>query len=167
VNLAKMGFLKEIFEDITGLNKRPEIKGSRFEKFVSEKIFNDILFDLVEMTRDFDSNSERFEERSMKPDFLFRDRRTREEFWIEAKYRNGLFRNDKGQMICEICKSGQLNRYQEVEKSTGKKVYICLGIGDNPLFPKTVHLIPVMNTYPQLFQSRLKETLIWTNPEIK
>jgi hypothetical protein len=60
-----------------------------------------------------------------------------------------------------------LNRYKDVEKSTGKKVYICLGIGDDPLFPKTVHLIPVMDAYPQLFQSRLKETLIWTNPEIK
>lgn len=162
-----MGFLKEIFEDITGMSKRPEIKGSRFEKFVSEEIFKDILFDLVEMTRDFDFNSERFEERSMNPDFLFRDKRTREEFWIEAKYRNGLFRNDKGQVVCEICKSGQLNRYKDVEKSTGKKVYICLGIGDDPLFPKTVHLIPVMDAYPQLFQSRLKETLIWTNPEIK
>jgi hypothetical protein len=94
-----MGFLKEIFEDITGMSKRPEIKGSRFEKFVSEEIFKDILFDLVEMTRDFDSNSERFEERSMNPDFLFRDKRTREEFWIEAKYRNGLFRTDKGQLV--------------------------------------------------------------------
>ena len=162
-----MGFLKEILEDITGINNRPEIKGSRFEKFVSEEIFKDILFDLVEMTRDFDSNSERFEERSMNPDFLFRDKRTREEFWIEAKYRSGLFRNEKGQLVCEICKSGQLNRYKEVEKSTGKRVYICLGIGDDPLFPKTVHLIPVVNAYPQLFQNRLKETLIWTNPEIK
>lgn len=61
-----MGFLKEIFEDITGMSERPEIKGSRFE------------------------------ERSMNPDFLFRDKRTGEEFWIEAKYRNGLFRNEKG-----------------------------------------------------------------------
>ena len=39
-----MGFFKEIFEDITGMSKRPEIKGSRFEKFVSEEIFIDKLF---------------------------------------------------------------------------------------------------------------------------
>jgi hypothetical protein len=56
------------------------------------------------MTRDFDSNKERFEERSMRPDFLFRDKRAKEEFWIEAKYRNGLFKNDRGQLVCEICK---------------------------------------------------------------
>ncbi|MBU4221015.1 MAG: hypothetical protein KKA10_05230 [Euryarchaeota archaeon] len=161
-----MGFFKEIFEDITGISKRPEIKGSRFEKFVMDEIFIDKLFDLVEMTRDFNSNSERFEERSMNPDFRFRDKRTGEEFWIEAKYRAGLFKNEKGQVVCEICKSGQLNRYKEVEKSTGKKVYICLGMGDDPLFPKTVHLIPVNNAYPQLFPSRLRETLIWTNPDI-
>lgn len=160
-----MGFFKEIFEDITGRCNRPEIKGSRFEKFVLNEIFNDILFDLIEMTRDFDSNSERFEERSMNPDFCFRDRRTGEEFWIEAKYRKGLFKNKKGQDVCEICKPWQLNRYNEVEKSTGKKVYICLGIGGDPLFPETVHLIPITDAYPQLFPSRLKETLIWKNPE--
>lgn len=68
----KMGFLGELLEDITGKSKRPEIKGGRFEKFVFEEIFIDKLFDLVEMTRDFDSNLERFEERSMNPDFLFR-----------------------------------------------------------------------------------------------
>lgn len=162
-----MGFFKEIFEDITGKSKRPEIKGGRFERFVLNEIFIDKLFDLIEMTRDFDSNSERFEERSMNPDFQFRDKRTKEEFWIEAKYRKGLFRNEKGQDVCEICKPWQLDRYREVEKPSGKKAYICLGLGDDPLFPKTVHLIPVKDAYPQLFPSRLKETLIWTNPDIK
>ena len=29
-----MGYLKEIFQDIDGMDKRPEIKGSKFEKFV-------------------------------------------------------------------------------------------------------------------------------------
>ena len=161
-----MGFFGELLEDVTGKAKRPEIKGGRFESFVSEEIFNDKLFDLVEMTRDFNSNSERFEERSMNPDFLFRDKRTGEEFWIEAKYRNGLFKNDKGQFVCEICKPWQLERYREVEKNSGKKVYICLGLGEDPRFPETVHLIPVFGAYPQLFQSKLKETLIWRNPNI-
>jgi hypothetical protein len=161
-----MGLLKEIFEDVTGKSNRPEIKGNRFESFVSKEIFIDKLFDLVEMTRDFDSNSKRFEERSMNPDFLFRDKRTREEFWIEAKYRNGLFKNEKGQDVCEICKPWQLTRYKEVEKSTGKKVYICLGIGEDPRYPKSVHLIPVKDAFPQLFPSRLRETRIWADPDI-
>jgi hypothetical protein len=161
-----MGLLGELFEDITGKSERSEIKGSRFEKFVSEKIFIDKLYDLIEMTRDFNSNSGRYEERSMNPDFCFRDKRTGEEFWIEAKYRKGLFRNERGQVVCEICKPGQLSRYKEVEKSTGKKVYICLGMGEDPLSPETVHLIPISNAYPQLFPSRLKETLIWKNPDV-
>jgi hypothetical protein len=156
-----MGFLGNLLEDVTGKSKRPEIKGSRFERFISEEIFTDKLFDLVEMTRDFESNSERFEERSKNPDFLFRDKRTREEFWIEAKYRSGLFRNNKSQLVCEICKPWQLDRYKEVEKTSGKKVYICLGIGEKPRDPETVHLIPVSDAYPQLFQSKLKETLLW------
>lgn len=162
-----MGLIGELFEDIPGKSEWPEIKGTRFESFVSKEIFIDKLFDLVEMTRDFDSNSERFEERSMNPDFCFRDKRTGDEFWIEAKYRNGLFKNKKGQFVCEICKPWQLNRYKEVEKSTGKKVYICLGIGEDPRLPETIHLIPVSNAYPQLFQSRLKETLIWKYPDFK
>jgi len=77
-----MGFIGELFEDLTGKSERPEIKGGRFESFVSKEIFIDRLFDLVEITRDFKSNSERFEERSMNPDFLFRDKRTKEEFWV-------------------------------------------------------------------------------------
>jgi hypothetical protein len=161
-----MGFFGELFEDITGKSERPEIKGGRFERFVSKEIFTDMLFDLVEMTRDFDSNQERFEERSMNPDFLFRDKRTGEEFWIEAKYRNGLFKNDRGQLVCEICKPWQLDRYKEVERNTGKKVYICLGIGEDPRYPETVHLIPVTGAYPQLFQSKLKETLLWKDPNV-
>lgn len=116
-----MGFFGNLLEDVTGKSKRPEIKGGRFEKFVSEDIFTDKLFDLVEMTRDFDSNKERFEERSMNPDFLFRDKRTKEEFWVEAKYRSGLFKNDRGQVVCEICKPWQLDRYKEVEKKLVKK----------------------------------------------
>ena len=161
-----MSFLGELFEDITGKGERPDIKGSRFESFVSEEIFTDKLFALVEMTRDFDSNSKRFEERSLNPDFLFRDKRTKEEFWIEAKYRTGLFKNEKGQLVCEICKPWQLDRYKEVERSTGKKVYICLGLGDDPRRPETVHLIPITDAYPRLFHSRLRETLIWKNPKL-
>ena len=161
-----MGFLKEIIEDVTGMSIRPEIKGNRFEKFVSDEIFIDKLYDLVEMTRDFTSNSDRFEERSMSPDFLFRDKRTGEEFWIEAKYRKGCFKNNKGQVVCEICRRDQLDRYREKEEISGKKVYICLGLGKDPLHPETVHLIPVMDAYPQLFPSRLNETLIWENTKL-
>jgi len=161
-----MGFFGDLLEDVTGKSKRPEIKGSRFESFVFNEIFTDMLFDLVEMTRDFDSNKERFEERSMKPDFLFRDKRTKEEFWIEAKYRNGLFKNDRGQLVCEICKPWQLDRYKEVEKTSGKKVYICLGIGEDPKYPQSVHLIPVSEAYPQLFQSKLKETFLWRDRNV-
>ena len=46
--------------------------------------------------------------------------RTKDEFWIEAKYRNGLFKNNKFRLVCEICKPWQLDRYKEVEKTSGK-----------------------------------------------
>jgi hypothetical protein len=64
-----MGYLKEIFQDIDGMDKRPEIKGNKFEKFVLDEIFIEKLYVLVEMTRNFSSNSERFEERSLNPDW--------------------------------------------------------------------------------------------------
>ncbi|RLG30388.1 hypothetical protein DRN97_10605, partial [Methanosarcinales archaeon] len=72
----------------------------------------------------------------------------------------------KGQEVCEICKPQQLTRYKEVERSTGKKVYICLGLGGDPRFPETVHLIHIADAYPQLFPGRLKETLIWKNTDL-
>ncbi len=158
--------LKEFLEDIMGTGKRPEIKGTRFEKFVYDEIFIDKLYDLVEMTPDFSANSERFDERNLNPEFRFRDKRTGEEFWVEAKYRKSLPRNKNGQIVCEICNPDQLKRYKEAEKSSGKKVYICLGLGNNPLKPDTVHLIPVKDACPQLFQNRLDTTLIWENPAL-
>jgi len=160
-----MSFLAEVLEDITGKNKRPEVKGTRFEKFVEEEVFTDVLFDLVEKTQSFESNSKRFEERSLNPDFLFRDKRTGEEFWIEAKYRKSLFRNKKGQEVCEICTPQQLNRYKAVEKNTNKKVYILLGLGEDPRSPDTVHLIYVMDAYPQIFRSLLKKTFIYARDD--
>lgn len=48
----------------------------------------------------------------------------------------------------------------EVEKTSGKKVYIYPGLGEDPRFSETVHLIPVFGAYPQLFQSKLNETLL-------
>ena len=152
--------LKDLFEDIVGISNRPEIKGERFERFVSENIFIDLLFDLVETTNSFESNSVRFEERSMNPDFLFRDKRTKEEFWIEVKFRAHTFRNNKGQEVCEICTEKQLYRYIDIQKKTGKQVYICLGLGGTALDPETIHLIPVNEAYPQIFRSVLSKTRI-------
>jgi len=160
-----MGLLKEIIEDITGQSSRPQIKGNRFEKFISEQVFTDILFDLVEMTQSWESNSDRFEERSLNPDFKFRDKRTGETFWVEAKFRSSTFINSRNQEVCEICTQVQLKRYQDVEKSTGYKVYICLGLGGDPQYPQTIHLIPVATAYSQLFISRLKETLLWEDKD--
>lgn len=59
-------------------------------------------------------------------------------------------------VIVKVCP----NSSKGVEKSSGKKVYICLGLGGDTKWPETVHLIAANDTYPQLSQSRLNETLI-------
>ena len=155
------------FKNIIEIDESPEIKGAEFENFVYDEIFNDKLFDVVEKTNDFDSNSRRFEERSMNPDFCFRDKRTREKFWIEAKYRKSLSKNENGEFICKMCTRKQLDKYKDVEERTKIKVYICLGLGGDPKSPETVYLIPVVDAHPYLFQSVLKETLMWENPNFK
>jgi hypothetical protein len=116
-----MGFFGELLQDVTGKSKRPEIKGGRFENFVSDEIFTDKLFDLVEMTRDLNSNSERFEERSMNPDFLFRDKRTHEEFWIEANIEQGFSETIKDNLSARSANPGNWTDTETSRKSAEKK----------------------------------------------
>jgi hypothetical protein len=60
--------------------------GEQFEEYVREAIFTNTNYDLVERTHNYKSNSRDYVESSLKPDFKFRDRKTKREFYVEAKF---------------------------------------------------------------------------------
>jgi hypothetical protein len=128
------------------------IKGEKFQDYIRDHLFTKDKFDMLHKTHAYAINKKDFAiEDNIKPDFKFRVRETREEFWVEAKYRT---KYDEDKVECY--RPDQLERYKEEELP----VYIALGLGGDPDLPDQVFLIPVkyiQSSYPKLFLSFLKK----------
>ena len=121
--------------------------GQKFENYVREYLFTDKYYDLVEKTHDYNTNNNDYVESSLKPDFTFRDRATKKEFYVEAKFRSGLY---EGKIVW--CKEHQLKRYREHNKN--KPVFLILGMGEDPKYPEFLSLMPLAAAkYTGLFPS--------------
>lgn len=121
--------------------------GEKFEEYVREFIFIDSYFDLVERTHGYNRNSRDYVESSLKPDFKFRDKRTKREFFVEAKFRTGL---SNGKIVW--CNEKQLQRYNSYNKEV--PIFLILGMGEDPEYPEFLSLIPLTEAkYTGLFQS--------------
>ncbi len=121
--------------------------GQKFEDYVREFLFIDKYYDLIEKTHDYNTNSKDYVKSSLKPDFKFRDKLTKKEFYVEAKFRTGLY-NGK----INWCNENQLHRYQSYNKDA--PVFLILGLGEKPDYPEFIALIPIaFAKYNGLFPS--------------
>jgi hypothetical protein len=90
-------------------------------------------------------------ESSLKPDFKFRDKKTKKEFYIEAKFRTGEY---QGKIVW--CNDSQLKRYKQYNKET--PVFLLLGVGGDPEYPEFLALIPLAAAkYTGLFPSYIEK----------
>lgn len=122
-------------------------EGQNFENYVREYIFPEHYYDLVERTHDYYSNSRDYVESSLKPDFTFRDRLTKREFYVEAKFRTKMY---DGKIIW--CNDKQLQRYRQYHKE--KPVFIILGMGQDAKNPDSLYLMLLDEAkYKGLFQN--------------
>lgn len=132
--------------------------GEEFENYVREVLFIEKYYDLVERTHNYATNHKDYVESSLKPDFLFRDRLTKKEFYVEAKVRTTLF---DGKIVW--CNQGQLNRYNAYNKQ--KPVFLILDAGDDKA--PYICLIPLSKAkYPGLFPSYARQFEIPDNQPI-
>lgn len=135
-----MGLLSIIEQTLKALLKETSSSvdhfdtGEIFENYVRQVIFPKEYYDILHRTPKHDYGE--FIESSLKPDFKFRDKMTKREFYVEAKYRNCIV---DGRI--PLFKMNQLTRYKRYNKYT--KVYILLGFGNDPYDPKFLALIPV------------------------
>ena len=120
--------------------------GEQFENYVRENLFIDNYYDIVERTHNYKTNLD-YVESSLKPDFTFRDRWTKKEFYVEVKFRTGYL---NGKIVW--CNENQLTRYQRYHKE--RPVFLMLGMGHNPKSPEYLSLIPLSQArYIGLFPS--------------
>jgi hypothetical protein len=125
--------------------------GQKFENYVRETIFIDRYYDLMERTHQYLTNKKDFVESTLKPDFTFRDRLTKQVFYVEVKFRTRLY-NGK----ISVCNEYQLPRYQyyDLEHPT----FLLLGMGEKPEKPHFLSLIPIGKVqYPDLFPSFVRK----------
>jgi hypothetical protein len=124
--------------------------GEQFENYVRDCLFVDEYYDILERTHNYKTNKD-FVESSLKPDFKFRDRWTKKEFYVEAKFRTGVQNN---KIIW--CNEKQLMRYLHYNKE--RPVFLILGMGDNPKYPDFLSLIPLTQArYTGLFPSHAEK----------
>jgi len=135
-------------------------KGQQFEKFVEEIIFTEDRYELITRTNSYEQNANRYAEDTLKPDFKFRCKETGQEFWIEAKYRSELFRDQ-----IEALSFNQRDRFYNLEKEENIPVFVIIGYWGYANNPNALSLIPLKDyKYIKIFRSFLRENAIPLNP---
>lgn len=135
----------------------PFLKGEDFENYLRLHVFTNESFELVMRTHDYNANKDDYIESSLYPDFMFREKTTGTQFFVEAKYRENLYRNK-----LEWCKPYQFNRYKEVNRST--PTLIAIGFGGRPNNPDSLYLIPLKEIeYNALYLNSIKNYEVKVN----
>jgi hypothetical protein len=127
---AWVKFFKILFTPLSFL------KGEDFEKCLRNKVYVKKEYDLVMKTHDFHENQKDYVESSLYPDYLFRNKKTNKEFWVEAKFRTKLYKGN-----IEWCSYYQLKRYKKLPKDYN--TIIAIGFGGRPKNPDKIYLIPL------------------------
>lgn len=110
-------------------------------------MFIDRYYDLIEKTHSYQENRKDFVYFSLNPDYKFRDKWNRRQFYVEAKFRSGIYQN---KIIW--CNEKQLFWYQQINKTV--PVFLILGVGSDPSYPEALSLIPLSQAkYTGLFLS--------------
>ena len=118
-----LGKIGDVFQKIDyRISNDPEIVGKRFEDYV-QSLFSEQYFKVVEKTHSFKTNSERYVESSLNPDFIFEYIPTKEKFAVECKFRSKL--NAKRQL--EWSYPEQLQRYRKFQHERKIPVFIIIG----------------------------------------
>jgi hypothetical protein len=163
-----MSLFKNITKGITALKNevnKPDsfIKGEEFEDYVRKYLFPKSDYDLVHRTHDYHSNNGDYIESSLKPDFKFRDKKTEKEFYVEAKWRRGVYNRENK---IEWCNEKQLRRYKAIDKNENK-VFIVLGFGDKASQPLEIILFPLSGcNYTALYDSFLNKYSFYINKPV-
>lgn len=163
-----MSLLRKITNGITAFTNevnKPNsfIKGEAFEDYVRKYIFPKSDYDLVHRTHDYNSNNGDYVESSLKPDFMFRDKKNGKEFYVEAKWRKGIYNRENK---IEWCNDKQLKRYKAIDKNENK-VFVILGFGDKPTYPKEIVIFPMKGcNYNALYDSFLDRYSFYVNKPV-
>jgi hypothetical protein len=102
--------------NILHTTKREELwikSGEDFEEDTADVFFPDNIYEILQRTHSFITNSKRFIRATLNPDFQFEIRDSKINFWIECKFRE----NKSDIDYVNVFKFDQLSRYKSYENS--------------------------------------------------
>jgi hypothetical protein len=132
--------------------------GDLFEKKASE-MFPEKNFSIVMYTPRREDIPGRMCENAKNPDFLFKDKKTGEKFWVECKFRTS---TTYGKVI--ICKRDRMDQYIETMKETKTPFWFLIGLQGEPSQPERIYIINLKETMNVSFDP---ETIEWYNHKEK
>lgn len=129
-----MNFLQNLKDYVSGSSRSFRV-GSQWEEDVKTIVFPPNRYDLLHETPNYKQNKTRFIESSLNPDFKFRDRKTKKEFWVECKFRSSIV---SGKV--EWSNPKQLERYKTLSRK--EDVFLCLAFDYQMNEAELYYLIP-------------------------
>ena len=131
-------------------------KGDLFEDFV-QNIFPEESFNIVHKTMNTGDCDGRGSEDCIRPDFQFRDLKTKEAFNVECKFRSDTWEDGSLQW----CEYYQLKRYKKIREEDNLKTYIMIGLGGKPHDPERLFCLDLDETkYNKLFKSSDRKSVV-------
>ena len=114
------------------------VREEDFELYVRDIVFPSGKYQLVHRCHSHHDNKEDYIVSSLLPDFGFRCEETGKMFYVEVKFQQESFTNDK----MEWLKPYQLERYRKLDKEN-HPIFLVLGLGGNLQKPEGIYIIPV------------------------
>lgn len=114
--------------------------GEEFEKYVLNAIFPKEYYTLLERSPTYRENKIEFNILSLKPDFKLKITGTNTEFYLEAKYRSGIYDDH-----LTWCNTDQFERYQSYSYEC--PVFVIIGLYGKSYKPKEISLFPLKEIY--------------------
>lgn len=134
--------------------------GKTFEDYAL-RLFPAESFNIVHKTVGGADLDGRYTEDCIYPDYKFRDRATRQEFWVECKYRS--HRGEKG--VVEWTDQPHLQRYKRIRRETGIPVFVLIGLGGYPDEPDELLFFNLDKAgYATIFYSVQKDMALEDRP---
>lgn len=165
-----MGLFNKIAKVVEILKEDESVeKWNDFEKYVVN-LFDNRYFSIVHWSTDISRKHDRFVESDTGPDLTIRYISADEIFYVECKFRSGLY-EDK----LHWSNPEQLKRYQNFERENRYPFFVVIGLGGDYSDPERMFCIPLEEArYPALYPSAFekfernsKKKFFWKNGSLK
>jgi hypothetical protein len=154
-----IGIADTIAYELSDEQEKNIIKGIEFESVVGN-LFPEKYYTIVknppQKTPDTDG---RYIESNLRPDYKIRHKKSKEEFWVECKFKTKACYKDKktGRWTISVLTKNQFKRFKELGKNKDEKIFVIIGEYGYYSYPKNMFILDLdIIDSPDMFYSKIK-----------